>query len=69
MGESIIDSAKNASDDAPRGTRSAMRAYYGVWVGIFTGLGIAFAGIWGVLRTLIVQLGLKKILYDPDASE
>lgn len=33
---------------------------------VFFGLSLAGAGIWGMMRTLIVQMGWKGVLYDPD---
>jgi hypothetical protein len=33
---------------------------------VFFGLSLAGAGIWGMMRTLIVQMGWKSVLYDPD---
>jgi hypothetical protein len=40
-----------------------------VIVFFFAGLFLAGAGLWGMLRTLIVQMGWKGILYDPDENK
>jgi hypothetical protein len=57
-------------DDASlRGMRGAIRANYVTIAIVIFGLSVAGAGLWGILRTLIVQMGWKGILYDPDEQK
>jgi hypothetical protein len=36
---------------------------------VLFGFSLMGAGIWGVMRTLIVQMGWKGVLYDPDENK
>jgi hypothetical protein len=47
----------------------AVRANYFTMGVLFAGLSLAGAGLWGMLRTLIVQMGWKGVLYDPDENK
>ena len=47
--------------------RALRRNYFLIGI-VIAGLSLAGAGLWGMLRTLIVQMGWKGILYDPDES-
>jgi hypothetical protein len=51
-----------------RMARALRMNYFALGVVVF-GLSLAGAGLWGILRTLIVQMGWKGILYDPDEQK
>jgi hypothetical protein len=53
---------------ARRAARLLRSSYPALGVVAF-GLSLAGAGIWGMMRTLIVQMGWKSVLYDPDEQK
>ena len=46
-----------------------LRGNYPVIAIVLFGFSLIGAGIWGVLRTMIVQMGWKAVLYDPDENK
>ncbi len=49
-------------------SRALRMNYFALSIVVF-GLSLAGAGAWGILRTLIVQMGWKGVLYDPDENK
>jgi hypothetical protein len=63
-----VDDEGGSVGMSPRHMARTIRTSYPMLGVLAAGLSLAFAGVWGMLRTLIVQMGFKGVLYDPDEN-